>query len=69
MHQLARGHQTLEREPAQQTNAPAGFINEMRMVAMKLHTKEQAPKEGGIESPPKPQPVSDRDRTASKQQH
>lgn len=36
----------------------AGFINQMRMVAMKLHTKEQAPKEGGQEAPPKPQVVS-----------
>lgn len=30
----------------------------MRAVAMKLHTKEQAPKEGGIEAP-KRKPVSD----------
>lgn len=29
----------------------AGFVGEMRAVAMKLHTKEQAPKEGGIEAP------------------
>lgn len=28
-----------------------GFINEMRMVAMKLHTREQAPKEGAKEVP------------------
>eukprot|EP00879_Flechtneria_rotunda_P010934 GHRR01011425.1.p1 GENE.GHRR01011425.1~~GHRR01011425.1.p1 ORF type:complete len:268 (+),score=57.00 GHRR01011425.1:50-853(+) len=28
-----------------------GFVGEMRRVAMKLHTKEQAPKEGGIEAP------------------
>lgn len=28
-----------------------GFVGEMRAVAMKLHTREQAPKEGGIESP------------------
>jgi len=28
-----------------------GFINEMRRVAMKLHTKDQAPKEGGVEAP------------------
>jgi hypothetical protein len=34
----------------------AGFIAEMRTVAMKLHTKDQAPKEGGQE-PPKPQQV------------
>ena len=25
----------------------AGFIAEMRMVAMKLHSKDQSPKEGG----------------------
>ncbi len=35
----------------------AGFIAEMRKVAMKLHTKEQAPKEGGKEAP-KQGPVS-----------
>lgn len=28
-----------------------GFVNEMRKVAMKLHTKEQAPKEGQQEAP------------------
>lgn len=35
----------------------AGFIAEMRKVAMKLHTKDQAPKEGGKEAP-KQGPVS-----------
>ena len=25
---------------------PAGFVEEMRFVAMRLHTKDQAPKEG-----------------------
>lgn len=35
----------------------AGFINEMRMVAMKLHTKEQAPKEGQAQAAPKPKTV------------
>eukprot|EP00775_Hariotina_reticulata_P008943 gene8943-9120_t len=30
-----------------------GFVGEMRAVAMKLHTREQAPKEGGIEAPKK----------------
>jgi hypothetical protein len=30
----------------------------MRKVAMKLHTKEQAPKEGGKAAPAKPQAVS-----------
>lgn len=29
----------------------AGFVGEMRSIAMKLHTREQAPKEGGIEAP------------------
>ncbi|KAF5828604.1 heme oxygenase 1 [Dunaliella salina] len=29
-----------------------GFINKMRMVAMKLHTKDQAPKEGEKPAPP-----------------
>ena len=28
----------------------AGFVEEMRFVAMKLHTKDQAPKEGGKEA-------------------
>ena len=31
-----------------------GFVEEMRIVAMKLHTKDQAPKEGGKEASPKP---------------
>lgn len=30
-----------------------GFVGEMRAIAMKMHTKEQAPKEGGIEAPKK----------------
>lgn len=29
---------------------PSGFVEEMRFVAMKLHTKDQAPKEGGKEA-------------------
>lgn len=33
------------------TLRPAGFIAEMRKVAMKLHTKDQAPKEGEKEAP------------------
>lgn len=36
------------------TEKDRGFIAEMRKVAMKLHTKEQAPREGGVEAP-KPQ--------------
>lgn len=32
----------------------AGFVEEMRFVAMKLHTKDQAPKEGGKEASPQP---------------
>lgn len=32
----------------------AGFVEEMRFVAMKLHTKDQAPKEGGKEAAPQP---------------
>ena len=31
-----------------------GFLGEMRAYAMKLHTKEQAPKEGQAEEPSKP---------------
>eukprot|EP00798_Chlamydomonas_sp_ICE-L_P005181 gene5181-33576_t len=33
-----------------------GFINDMRRVAMKLHTKGQAPKEGEVEDKPAPGP-------------
>ncbi len=33
----------------------AGFVEEMRFVAMKLHTREQAPKEGKQEAP---QPIT-----------
>jgi hypothetical protein len=29
---------------------PVGFVEEMRFVAMKLHTKDQAPKEGEREA-------------------
>ena len=32
----------------------AGFVEEMRFVAMKLHTKDQAPKEGGKEAAKQP---------------
>lgn len=32
-----------------------GFVGEMRAVAMKLHTREQAPKEGGVEAPKRTQ--------------
>lgn len=35
----------------------AGFVGEMRTVAMKLHTREQAPKEGGVEAPKRNKPV------------
>jgi len=31
-----------------------GFVEEMRFVAMRLHTKDQAPKEGGQEAAPQP---------------
>ena len=34
-----------------------GFIGEMRAVAMKLHTRDQAPKEGGQAASPKPMPT------------
>eukprot|EP00882_Tetradesmus_deserticola_P004021 GHRQ01004248.1.p1 GENE.GHRQ01004248.1~~GHRQ01004248.1.p1 ORF type:complete len:263 (+),score=79.28 GHRQ01004248.1:105-893(+) len=36
---------------AQKGPKMTGFVGEMRAVAMKLHTKEQAPKEGGIKAP------------------
>ena len=32
----------------------AGFVEEMRFVAMKLHTKDQAPKEGGQKAAEQP---------------
>lgn len=35
-------------------NQTAGFVEEMRFVAMKLHTKDQAPKEGGKAASPQP---------------
>lgn len=38
--------------------AAAGFVGEMRAVAMKLHTREQAPKEGGTDAPKRQQAVS-----------
>jgi hypothetical protein len=34
-----------------------GFIAEMRSVAMRLHTKEQAPKEGKAQRPPEQRPM------------
>lgn len=34
-----------------------GFIAEMRTVAMKLHTREQAPKEGQAERKPESKPM------------
>jgi hypothetical protein len=34
----------------------AGFVEEMRIVAMKLHTKDQAPKEGEQKAAEKPFP-------------
>lgn len=37
--------------------ASTGFVGEMRAVAMKLHTREQAPKEGGVEAPKRAQAV------------
>jgi hypothetical protein len=35
----------------------AGFVGEMRAIAMKLHTKEQAPKEGKQPAPKPMMPV------------
>jgi hypothetical protein len=39
-----------------------GFIGEMRAVAMKLHTRDQAPKEGGQKASEKPMPMVRRRR-------
>ena len=36
------------------SSLPPGFVEEMRFVAMKLHTKDQAPKEGQREAAPTP---------------
>jgi len=44
----AHGHGTTR--PGQRK----GFVEEMRFVAMRLHTKDQAPKEGGQEAAPQP---------------
>jgi hypothetical protein len=38
------------------TSLHTGFVGDMRRIAMSLHTREQAPKEGGTEAPPKPGP-------------
>lgn len=43
------GHGSMKMGPS----ANKGFVMEMRKVAMKLHTKEQAPKEGERKPPPK----------------
>lgn len=48
MHVVAHGATSAS---AQKGLKMTGFVGEMRAVAMKLHTKEQAPKEGGIEAP------------------
>lgn len=49
----AHGHGTTEQR--MRPGEKKGFVEEMRFVAMKLHTKEQAPKEG--EAKPAPQPM------------
>eukprot|EP00877_Chromochloris_zofingiensis_P007725 jgi/Chrzof1/3205/Cz12g15230.t1_HO[v5.2] len=45
VHVAAHGHATATTESKKQ-----GFVGEMRKVAMKLHTRDQAPKEGGKEA-------------------
>lgn len=54
---LAHGpaHGSSATRTAEKAEKEKGFINEMRKVAMKLHTREQAPKEGGTAAPAKPQ--------------
>ena len=44
------GHGGSDRRPGEK-----GFVEEMRFVAMKLHTREQAPKEGEKKPEPKPE--------------
>lgn len=53
MHGHGHGHGA-KSGTATMTEKDRGFVAEMRKVAMKLHTKDQAPKEGGQETP-KPQ--------------
>lgn len=43
---MSSGEQRSEEVHSRKTRAPAGFIAEMRTVAMKLHTPKQAPGEG-----------------------
>eukprot|EP00976_Prorocentrum_cordatum_P069951 1179748-Prorocentrum_minimum.AAC.3 len=59
----AHGHGTTEQR--MRPGEKKGFVEEMRFVAMKLHTKEQAPKEG--EAKPAPQPMKQfrRERTTA----
>lgn len=45
MHGPPAGHASTERRPG----AHKGFVEEMRFVAMRLHTKDQAPREGEME--------------------
>ena len=45
------GHGGSDRRPGEKK----GFVEEMRFVAMKLHTREQAPKEGEKKPEPKPE--------------
>merc|ERR1719379_2535155 len=45
---------TTETKPRPRPGEKKGFVEEMRFVAMKLHTKDQAPKEGGREAMPNP---------------
>lgn len=50
-----RAASTLE-SPKTRPGEKKGFVEEMRFVAMKLHTKDQAPKEGGKEASSHPMP-------------
>ncbi|EEH51486.1 heme oxygenase [Micromonas pusilla CCMP1545] len=43
-----------------------GFVEEMRFVAMKLHTREQAPKEGEAKPPPESKPMMQWEPTREK---
>jgi hypothetical protein len=48
---------TIDELSAYIQNIETGFVKEMRTVAMKLHTREQAPKEGQQQDAPKPKAV------------
>lgn len=53
-HGHGHGHGASDRRPGEKK----GFVEEMRFVAMKLHTREQAPKEGEKKPEPEQKPMA-----------